>query len=101
MRWLFTGKGMLTYSPSIVASRSIFGGVGDLDVQVTVAPANIGQLEDSPAPSAQSHTHVSLGIDAPIPHTNLASPAKAGAHDRLGPGFRRESKVGASAESAE
>jgi len=39
MRWLFTGKGMLTYSPSIIAaSVEVLEEAATPDVQVTFAP---------------------------------------------------------------
>ena len=41
MRWLFTGKGMLTYSPSIVAaSVKVLEELATPDVQVTFAPGS-------------------------------------------------------------
>ena len=58
MRWLFTGKGMLTYSPSIVAaSVKVLEGSATPDVQVTFAPGSfkggqIGELEETPGLSA-------------------------------------------------
>jgi len=46
MRWLFTGKGMLTYSPSIVAaSVKVLEGSATPDVQVTFCT---GQLQGRP-----------------------------------------------------
>jgi len=40
MRWLFTGKGMLTYSPSIVAaSAKVLEESATPEMQVTLAPA--------------------------------------------------------------
>jgi choline dehydrogenase len=56
MRWLFTGKGMLTYSPSIVAaSVKVLEESATPDMQVTFAPVSfkggqIGELEDTPGP---------------------------------------------------
>jgi hypothetical protein len=47
MRWLFTGKGMLTYSPSIVAaSVKVLEESATPDVQVTFAPGSFknGQI---------------------------------------------------------
>jgi choline dehydrogenase len=39
MRWLFTGKGMLTYNPSIVAtSVKVLEDSAPPDMQVTFAP---------------------------------------------------------------
>jgi choline dehydrogenase len=58
MRWLFTGKGMLTYSPSIVAaSVKVLEESATPDVQVTFAPGSfkggqIGELEEKPGLSA-------------------------------------------------
>ena len=58
MRWLFTGKGMLTYSPSIVAaSVKVLEESATPDVQCTFAPGSfkngqIGELEDTPGLSA-------------------------------------------------
>jgi choline dehydrogenase len=54
MRWLFTGKGMLTYSPSIVAaSVKVLEESATPDVQCTFAPGSfkngqIGELEETP-----------------------------------------------------
>jgi choline dehydrogenase-like flavoprotein len=58
MRWLVTGKGMLTYSPSIVAaSVKVLEESATPDVQVTFAPGSfkngqIGALEETPGLSA-------------------------------------------------
>src|SRR5467141_2320995 len=58
MRWLFTGKGMLTYSPSIVAaSVKVLEESASPDMQVTFAPGSfkggqIGELEETPGLSA-------------------------------------------------
>jgi choline dehydrogenase len=58
MRWLFTGKGMLTYSPSIVAaSVKVLEESATPDVQCTFAPGGlkkgqIGELEEAPGLSA-------------------------------------------------
>jgi choline dehydrogenase len=58
MRWLFTGKGMLTYSPSIVAaSVKVLEESATPDVQCTLAPGSfkggqIGELEETPGLSA-------------------------------------------------
>ena len=58
MRWLFTGKGMLTYSPSIVAaSVKVLEESATPDVQITFAPGSfkdgqIGELEETPGLSA-------------------------------------------------
>jgi choline dehydrogenase len=58
MRWLFTGKGMLTYSPSIVAaSVKVLEESATPDVQCTFAPGSfkngqIGELEETPGISA-------------------------------------------------
>jgi choline dehydrogenase-like flavoprotein len=58
MRWLFTGKGMLTYSPSIVAaSVKVLEESATPDVQVTFAPGSfkggqIGELDETPGLSA-------------------------------------------------
>src|SRR5246500_1218157 len=58
IRWLFTGKGMLTYSPSIVAaSVKVLEESATPDVQVTFAPGSfkggqIGALEETPGLSA-------------------------------------------------
>ena len=58
MRWLFTGKGMLTYSPSIIAaSVKVLEESATPDVQVTFAPGSfkggqIGELEETPGLSS-------------------------------------------------
>ena len=58
MRWLFTGKGVLTYSPSIVAaSAKVLEESATPDMQVTFAPGSfkggqIGELEETPGLSA-------------------------------------------------
>jgi choline dehydrogenase len=58
MRWLFTGKGMLTYSPSLVAaSIKVLEESATPDVQVTFAPGSfkggqIGELEETPGLSS-------------------------------------------------
>src|ERR1700757_921551 len=58
MRWLFTGKGMLTYSPSIVAaSVKVLEESATPDMQCTFAPGSfkggqIGELEETPGLSA-------------------------------------------------
>jgi choline dehydrogenase len=58
MRWLLTGKGMLTYSPSIVAaSVKVLESSATPDMQCTFAPGSfkdgqIGQLEKTPGLSA-------------------------------------------------
>jgi choline dehydrogenase len=58
MRWLFTGKGMLSYSPSIVAaSVKVLESSATPDMQITFAPGSfkdgqIGQLEQTPGLSA-------------------------------------------------
>src|SRR5437660_7338301 len=58
VRWLVTGKGMLTYSPSIVAaSVNVLEESATPDVQVTFAPGSfkngqIGELEETPGLSA-------------------------------------------------
>ncbi len=58
MRWLFTGKGMLTYSPSIVAaSAKVLEESATPDMQCTFAPGSfkggqIGELEETPSLSA-------------------------------------------------
>jgi choline dehydrogenase len=58
MRWLFAGKGMLTYSPSIVAaSVKVLEESATPDMQVTFAPGSfkggqIGELEETPGLSA-------------------------------------------------
>jgi choline dehydrogenase len=57
-RWLLTGKGMLTYSPSIVAaSAKVLEESATPDVQCTFAPGSfkngqIGELEETPGLSA-------------------------------------------------
>ena len=54
MRWLITGKGMLTYSPSIVAaSANVLEESATPDPQCTFAPVSfkngqIGELEETP-----------------------------------------------------
>jgi hypothetical protein len=40
MRWLFTGKGVLTYSPSIAASVKVLEESATPDMQVTFAPGS-------------------------------------------------------------
>src|SRR5205823_2344217 len=58
LRWLITGKGMLTYSPSIVAaSVKVLEESATPDMQVTFAPGSfkngqIGALEETPGLSA-------------------------------------------------
>jgi choline dehydrogenase len=58
MRWLITGKGMLTYSPSIVAaSAKVLEESATPDMQCTFAPGSfkngqIGELEEKPGLSA-------------------------------------------------
>jgi choline dehydrogenase len=58
VRWLLTGKGMLTYSPSIVAaSVKVLEESATPDVQCTFAPGSfkdgqIGELEETPGLSA-------------------------------------------------
>ena len=58
VRWLITGKGMLTYSPSIVAaSVKVLEESATPDVQVTFAPGSfkggqIGALDEKPGLSA-------------------------------------------------
>jgi choline dehydrogenase len=58
MRWLLTGKGILTYSPSIVAaSVKVLEESATPDMQVTFAPGSfkggqIGELEETPGLSA-------------------------------------------------
>jgi choline dehydrogenase len=58
LRWLFTGKGMLTYSPSIVAaSVKVLEESATPDMQCTFAPGSfkggqIGELEETPGLSA-------------------------------------------------
>ncbi|HEX5318385.1 MAG TPA: GMC family oxidoreductase N-terminal domain-containing protein, partial [Stellaceae bacterium] len=54
LRWLFTGKGLLTYSPSLVAaSVKVLEESATPDMQITFAPGSfkggmIGELEDTP-----------------------------------------------------
>jgi choline dehydrogenase len=58
LRWLITGKGMLTYSPSIVAaSVKVLEESATPDVQVTFAPGSfkggqIGELDEKPGLSS-------------------------------------------------
>jgi choline dehydrogenase len=58
VRWLITGKGMLTYSPSIVAaSAKVLEESATPDMQCTFAPGSfrggqIGELEETPGLSA-------------------------------------------------
>jgi choline dehydrogenase-like flavoprotein len=58
VRWIFTGKGMLTYSPSIVAaSVKVLEESATPDMQRTFAPGSfkggqIGELEETPGFSA-------------------------------------------------
>jgi choline dehydrogenase len=58
VRWLITGKGILTYSPSIVAaSVKVLEESATPDVQVTVTPGSfkggqIGELEETPGLSS-------------------------------------------------
>src|SRR5204862_7185899 len=58
MRWLITGKGMLTYRPSLVAaSVKVLEESATPDMQVTFAPRSfkngqIGALEETPGLSA-------------------------------------------------
>jgi choline dehydrogenase len=54
IRWLFTGRGMLSYSPSLVAaSVKVLEESATPDMQITFAPGSfkggmIGELEDAP-----------------------------------------------------
>jgi choline dehydrogenase len=58
VRWLITGEGMLTYSPSIVgASANVLEELATPDVQCTFAPGSfknsqIGELGETPGLSA-------------------------------------------------
>ena len=58
LRWLFTGKGMLSYSPSLVAaSVKVLEGSATPDMQITFAPGSfeggqMGALERTPGLSA-------------------------------------------------
>jgi choline dehydrogenase-like flavoprotein len=58
LRWLITGKGMLTYSPSIIAaSVKVLEESATPDVQVTFAPGSfkggqIGELDETPGLSS-------------------------------------------------
>ena len=58
LRWLATGKGMLTYSPSLVAaSVKVLEESATPDMQITFAPGSfkgglIGELEETPGLSA-------------------------------------------------
>jgi choline dehydrogenase len=58
MRWLFTGKGMLTHNPSIVAaSAKVLEESTTPDMQVTFAPGSfkggqIGEIKETPGLSA-------------------------------------------------
>ena len=58
MRWLFTGKGMLSYSPSLVAaSVKVLETSATPDMQITFAPGSfkdgqMGELERTPGLSA-------------------------------------------------
>ena len=60
LRWLATGKGMLSYSPSIVAaSVKVLETSATPDMQVTFAPGSfkdgqIGELEETPGLSASA-----------------------------------------------
>ena len=60
MRWIFTGKGMLSYNPSIVADLvKVLEESATLGVQVTFAPGSfkggqIGEVEETPALSARA-----------------------------------------------
>jgi choline dehydrogenase len=60
VRWLATGKGILSYSPSLVAaSVKVLETSATPDMQVTFAPGSfkngqVGQLEDTPGLSAGS-----------------------------------------------
>ena len=59
MRWLFTGKGMLTYSPSIVAaSVKALEESATPDMQVTVAP---GSLKEARSANSRRHRASALG----------------------------------------
>jgi choline dehydrogenase-like flavoprotein len=67
MRWLFTGKGILTYSASIVAaSVKVLEESATPDMQVTFAPGSfkggqIGELEASaPAPGRCGHCRAAM-----------------------------------------
>jgi choline dehydrogenase len=58
LRWMFTGKGILTYSPSLVAaSVKVLESSATSDMQVSFAPGSfkngqIGELEETPGVSA-------------------------------------------------
>jgi len=58
LRWLATGKGILSYSPSLVAaSIRVLESSGTSDMQITFAPGSfkdgqIGELEETPGLSA-------------------------------------------------
>jgi choline dehydrogenase-like flavoprotein len=58
LRWLVTGKGMMTYSPSLVAaSVKVLDESATPDMQITFAPGSfkggiIGELEETPGLSA-------------------------------------------------
>ncbi|MBS0642889.1 MAG: GMC family oxidoreductase N-terminal domain-containing protein [Acetobacteraceae bacterium] len=58
LRWLATGKGILTYSPSLVAaSVKVLESSATSDMQITFAPGSfkngqIGELEETPGVSA-------------------------------------------------
>src|SRR3954451_20537600 len=58
LRWMFTGTGILTYSPSLVAaSVKVLESSASSDMQITVAPGSfkdgqIGELEETPGVSA-------------------------------------------------
>ncbi len=58
LRWMFTGKGMLTYSPSLVAaSVKVLESSATSDMQITFAPGSfkngqVGELEETPGVSA-------------------------------------------------
>jgi choline dehydrogenase len=58
MRWVFTGKGMLSYSPSIIAaSVKVLEESATPDMQITFAPGSfkggqIGELDETPGLSA-------------------------------------------------
>src|ERR1700738_3198851 len=68
MRWLFTGKGMLTYSPSIrAASVKVWEEPATPAVQVPVAPGSfkggqIGELEETPGAGAWQMRPLSRGF---------------------------------------
>jgi choline dehydrogenase len=83
LRWLVTGKGILTYSPSIVAaSVKVLEESATPDMQVTFAPGSfkggqIGELEEKPGLSAGAWQMRTLSRGYVEPKSNRPGEAPA------------------------